>query len=95
VVIDTPPVLAVTDATLIGQFAGTTLLVARHGRHSIPEMAETIKRLRHSGVSIGGILFTDVPSRRIGYNNGYEDSYKYDRSRNNDRYTNGISDHRV
>ncbi|MFM0278472.1 polysaccharide biosynthesis tyrosine autokinase [Paraburkholderia sediminicola] len=95
VVIDTPPVLAVTDASLIGQFAGTTLLVARHGRHSIPEMAETIKRLRHSGVSIGGILFTDVPSRKIGYHNGYEDSYNYDKNINQERHAKWLSDHRV
>jgi tyrosine-protein kinase Etk/Wzc len=95
VIIDTPPVLAVTDASLIGQFVGTTLLVARHGRHSIPEMADTIKRLRHSGVSIGGILFTDVPSRKIGYHNGYEDSYNYGKNISQDRHTKWLSDHRI
>ncbi|MFW8080523.1 tyrosine-protein kinase, partial [Klebsiella pneumoniae] len=29
VIIDTPPILAVTDAAIIGRYAGTTLLVAR------------------------------------------------------------------
>ncbi|UMP88932.1 hypothetical protein MJ580_17650 [Klebsiella pneumoniae] len=29
VIIDTPPVLAVTDAVIIGNYSGTTLLVAR------------------------------------------------------------------
>lgn len=29
VILDTPPILAVTDAAVIGNYAGTTLLVAR------------------------------------------------------------------
>lgn len=32
VIIDTP-ILAVTDAAIIGRYAGTTLLVARFGKH--------------------------------------------------------------
>ncbi len=46
VIIDTPPVLAVTDSTVIGKYAGTTLLVVRYGRQPIAEIGETAKRLR-------------------------------------------------
>jgi tyrosine-protein kinase Etk/Wzc len=35
VIIDTPPVLAVTDALLITRAAATTLLVARFGKTSV------------------------------------------------------------
>ena len=77
VLIDTPPVLAVTDSTLIGKLAGTTLLVIRHGRHSIDEIAEAVKRLRNGGVPLKGVLLTDVPQGTLPgrYRGGY---YSYD-----------------
>jgi tyrosine-protein kinase Etk/Wzc len=61
VIIDTPPVLAVTDSTVIGKHAGTTLLVVRYGRHPIGEIVETAKRLETGGVNLKGVLLTDVP----------------------------------
>lgn len=77
VIVDTPPLLAVTDAALIGKHAGTTLLVVRHGRHPMPEILESANRLRNVGVALKGVLFTDVPQRRLGYGTyyyGYESS---------------------
>jgi len=81
VVIDTPPVLAVTDATLIGRQAGTTLFVVRHGRHSVAEVHEALSRLQKGGVSVSGVLFTDVPADRSTYGSGYGTSYRYSKSR--------------
>lgn len=79
VIIDTPPVLAVTDSTVIGKHAGTTLLVVRYGRHPIGEISETVKRLQTGGVNLKGVLLTDVPQATplIGgaYRGGY---YGYD-----------------
>lgn len=66
VVIDTPPILAVTDAALIGRHAAATLLVARHGRHPMPELVETATRLRNAGVTLKGALLTDVPRGKRG-----------------------------
>lgn len=75
VIIDTPPVLAVTDSTVIGKYAGTTLLVVRYGRHPIGEISETAKRLETGGVNLKGVLLTDVPPAvpMLGgsYNGGY------------------------
>jgi tyrosine-protein kinase Etk/Wzc len=82
VVVDTPPVLAVTDATLIGRHAGTTLLVARHGRHPVGEVYEALSRLQNGGVSVAGILFTDVPLDKARYGSGYYGtSDRYGKSR--------------
>ncbi|RDK00798.1 polysaccharide biosynthesis tyrosine autokinase [Paraburkholderia lacunae] len=77
VIVDTPPLLAVTDAALIGKHAGATLMVVRHGRHPMPEILESANRLRNVGVTLKGVLFTDVPQRRLGYGTyyyGYESS---------------------
>ncbi|MGO4331449.1 polysaccharide biosynthesis tyrosine autokinase [Cupriavidus sp. 2TAF22] len=77
VVIDTPPVLAVTDAALLGRHAGTTLLVVRHGRHSANEVAETARRLNNGSVTLQGVLLTDVPKPPLQLRTGYTDYYGY------------------
>lgn len=45
VIIDTPPILAVTDAAIIGRYAGTTLLVARFESNTVKEIEVSITRL--------------------------------------------------
>ena len=35
IIIDSPPILAVTDATIIGQFAGATMMILKSGAHSM------------------------------------------------------------
>jgi tyrosine-protein kinase Etk/Wzc len=77
VLIDTPPVLAVTDACLIGTHAGTTLLTLRHGQHPLSAIGEAIKRLNRAGVPIKGALFNDVPRTRVGYGAYHAESYEY------------------
>ncbi|AJG24450.1 polysaccharide biosynthesis tyrosine autokinase [Cupriavidus basilensis] len=78
VIIDTPPVLAVTDATLLGRHAGTTLLVVRHGRHSAAEVTETARRLTSGGVTLHGVLLTDVPKPPLLLRTGYTEYYGYE-----------------
>ncbi|HDR9055992.1 TPA: polysaccharide biosynthesis tyrosine autokinase [Burkholderia vietnamiensis] len=78
VIVDTPPVLAVTDCVLIGKYAATTLLVVRHGFHPLSEIRESVKRLRNGGVIVKGALFTDVPQRRVGYGTYYAGYYGYE-----------------
>lgn len=82
VIVDTPPILAVTDAALIGKRAGTTLLVVRHGRHPMPEIQESVNRLRNANVALKGVLLTDVPQRRLGYGTYYAGYYGYESSPN-------------
>ncbi|NML30807.1 polysaccharide biosynthesis tyrosine autokinase [Paraburkholderia antibiotica] len=75
VIIDTPPVLAVTDPTLVGRYAATTLLVVRHGRQPLSEIIETAKRLRNGGVGLRGVLLTDVPQEGAFLGSGYQGGY--------------------
>ncbi|MFM0109174.1 polysaccharide biosynthesis tyrosine autokinase, partial [Paraburkholderia rhynchosiae] len=75
VIVDTPPVLAVTDAALIGKHAGTTLLVVRHGRHPLNEIIETAKRMRNAGVAMRGVLLTDVPQEGAFLGSEYQGGY--------------------
>ncbi|MCX4172510.1 MULTISPECIES: polysaccharide biosynthesis tyrosine autokinase [Paraburkholderia] len=72
ILIDTPPVLAVTDASIIGAYAGSTFFVIRSGVHNEGEIAEALKRLRAAGVHVQGGIFNGMPARsRGGYARGY------------------------
>jgi tyrosine-protein kinase Etk/Wzc len=60
VIIDTPPVLAVTDAAVIGQHAGTSLLVVRYGENQSREIAMAKQRLEQNGVELKGAIVNGV-----------------------------------
>ncbi|EGQ5298096.1 polysaccharide biosynthesis tyrosine autokinase [Enterobacter hormaechei subsp. hormaechei] len=85
IIIDTPPVLAVTDAALVARTAGTTLMVARYDKTSVKEMENTFKRLQHVGVKISGTILNDiVKSRALFYSSGCS-HYEYDYASKNQR----------
>ena len=72
ILIDTPPVLAVTDASIIGGYAGSTFFVVRSGMHSEGEIADALKRLHSAGVHVQGAIFNAMPPRARG---NYDRSY--------------------
>ena len=79
VLIDTPPVLAVTDAVVIGKLAGTAFLLLRAGRHPIQEIQQAVRHLEHGGVKLQGIIFNDLKAKRSKYGYGYGyGSYQYE-----------------
>jgi len=68
IIIDSPPVLAFTDAAIIGQMVGATLMVLKSGEHPMREIEQAVKRLQQADVNLRGILFNDIhtESRRYG-----------------------------
>ena len=79
VIIDTGPILAVTDASIIGRIAGATLLVIKAGQHTRREIQETVKRLVQVGVPVRGLVINQVGQRSgsYGYYGGYYGKYGY------------------
>lgn len=79
VIIDTPPVLAVSDTQAIAPHAGTVFLVARAEVTSLGELHESTKRLGQAGVPVKGVVFNDLDTSRQRYGGyGYKNSrYKY------------------
>ncbi|WP_105906643.1 polysaccharide biosynthesis tyrosine autokinase [Escherichia coli] len=67
VIIDTPPILAVTDAAIIGKYAGTTLLVARFESNTVKEILVSIKRFEQSGIAIKGCILNGVVRKASSY----------------------------
>ncbi|MGN7912455.1 tyrosine-protein kinase [Enterobacter sp. 22466] len=80
VILDTPPVLAVTDASVAAPVAATSLLVARFAKTSLKEMENSIKRLQQTGAYINGTVLNDVvKSAALYYRAGYG-HYEYGQS---------------
>ncbi|HGS6496170.1 TPA: polysaccharide biosynthesis tyrosine autokinase, partial [Klebsiella pneumoniae] len=67
VVIDTPPILAVTDAAIIGNYSGTTLLVARFEMNTPKEIEVSVKRFEQSGVKVKGCIMNGVVKKASSY----------------------------
>jgi tyrosine-protein kinase Etk/Wzc len=80
VIVDAPPILAVSDAAIIGRYVGATLLVVRAATHPMREIGQAVKRLAQSGVHVKGVVFNDMDMSRQRYRYGYKGyvySYKY------------------
>ncbi|NHZ79721.1 polysaccharide biosynthesis tyrosine autokinase [Massilia sp. CCM 8695] len=73
VLIDPPPILAVSDALIIGAHAGAVFILARAGVTTEGEITESIKRLNHAGIAPQGVLFNDM-ALRVG---SYAYQFKY------------------
>ena len=78
VIVDTPPVLAVTDPSVVGAYAGTTLMVARFGQNSLKEIEVARNRFEQSGIDVKGVIFNAIEKKASSsYGYGYYNySYK-------------------
>ena len=86
IIFDAPPVLAVTDAVIIGRAVGSVISVVRHDITPIGELASVRRTLEGAGVTLKGAIFNAYdPSRArggaygygYGYGYGYSNQYSY------------------
>lgn len=68
IVIDSPPILSVTDAAIIGHHVGTSLLVVRFGLNQSREVEMAMQRFHQSGIDIKGVVFNGMERRSGGFN---------------------------
>ena len=79
VIIDTPPILAVTDPAIVSAHTGTTLLVTRFGQNHAREIELTRNRFEQNGIDVKGVVFNGVirkASNAYGYYGYYNYEYK-------------------
>ncbi|MCO7188739.1 MULTISPECIES: polysaccharide biosynthesis tyrosine autokinase [unclassified Pseudoalteromonas] len=82
ILVDTPPILAVTDPAIVSAHAGTTILVTRFGQNQVKELALTRSRFEQNGVEVRGVVFNGVvkkASNAYGYYGYYNYEYKSDK----------------
>jgi tyrosine-protein kinase Etk/Wzc len=78
VLLDTPPVLAVSEAAVLTALASHTFVVMRSAEHTAREIAVCLKRLQRIGVDVRGLVlngFRPRDAKRYGY--GYAYQYEY------------------
>lgn len=80
ILIDTPPVLAVTDGVVIAQNAGVNLVIARHAKTHMKELELTLSRFEQAGIKVNGFILNDIQST-AGYSYGYNYAYGYKTNR--------------
>jgi tyrosine-protein kinase Etk/Wzc len=83
VLIDTPPVLAVTDASLVFKFADIKLLLVGMSQDQLKEIEHTKGILTKAGFTLDGIICNNLNQgdKKYGYRggyNGYNYHYQYE-----------------
>ncbi len=74
VIVDSSPLLAVTDAAILANSSDGVLVMARFGQTKRDQLAHAIKNLEDVGASVLGTVFTMTPTRggaSYSYNYGY------------------------
>jgi len=75
IVLDTPPIHAVTDPVIIGKHAGVVFLVIKYQFNTLTEVQDAIKSLSNSGIDTKGFILNNVEPRAQKYAYG---EYSYD-----------------
>jgi len=81
VVIDTSPIMAVTDPVVLAAQVDGVLLVIEPGKTQIGAAVQAVEALRHAGANLIGVIFNNVPLQKLGYYYGgyrYQYMYSYD-----------------
>jgi tyrosine-protein kinase Etk/Wzc len=77
VLIDTPPVLAVTDPSIVGALAGTTLMVGRFDQSTLKEIEVAMHRFEMAGIEVKGFILNAIEKKASSsYGYGYY-NYSY------------------
>lgn len=77
VIVDSPPVLPVSDAVTVAQACGAVFVVSRSEVTNGRQLVETMNRLSHAGVKVSGQVFNGFHATRYGYGYGYGYGYRY------------------
>jgi len=75
VIIDSPPLLAVTDGAILATSSDGVLIVGRFGVVRRDQLGHAVGTLREIGANLLGAVFTLTPTRGGGY---YNYNYNYD-----------------
>lgn len=86
VIVDAPPILAVTDAAIIGQKTDISLMLIRHLVTTKPELQSALKSLEVAGITPAGAIINQYDMKKSRYGH-YGSRYGYHYGAYNYRYT--------
>lgn len=83
IILDTPPVIAMSDALLLSPCTSGVVLVSREGESSIKNLRLAIQKLEFAKAHIFGLVLTGDKSEKFrrgktgyGYGKGYENAFR-------------------
>jgi capsular exopolysaccharide synthesis family protein len=76
-IIDSPPVLAVTDAVVLSQRVDGVMIVIKPGATKFQALKQTVDQLQRVGANIVGIVLNDVELKRSAYKYAFYKGYYY------------------
>ncbi len=79
VIIDSAPVLPVSDAVALSRQVDGVLVVAQSGRTSLPQLRQTLASLEQVSAPVLGMVLNKASSGNGGYGHGYGYGYRYTR----------------
>ena len=65
VIVDTPPILSITDAAIAAQHIGLSLLVLRYKTNTVKELVTALNRFKKCHVELDYVVFNGVQKRDI------------------------------
>lgn len=75
IIVDTPPMLQMSDARVIGRLADTVILVLRMGKTTRDAAVAARRRFQADGTEVLGFIANDWNPKRASSYNPYEDAY--------------------
>lgn len=89
ILIDSPPVISVSDALYISKFTDAVLFVINQSETKRSLVKESVSLLKLNDVNIIGSIITkvDLNKNRYGYGYGYSYGYNYDYESSDDWYS--------
>ncbi len=87
VLIDSTPILAVSDALIVGSHVGSIYIMTRAGVSTLGEIKESLKRLGQAGLVAKGVLFNDLKPQ-AGRSGKYGYGYEYGKGEHPDYLSN-------
>jgi len=67
VVIDSPPVMPVSDSLILSQLVDTTVIVVRAGKTSYDMLDRGLKAMEHVGADVKGLVINGAGKKNVGY----------------------------
>jgi len=77
VIVDTPPLMVVSDAVILAKDMDGIMLVVKPGLTHTGAAQKAIEQLRRAQANILGVVLNDVDVKRDGYYSGYYHYHKY------------------
>lgn len=77
IIIDSPPILAVTDGLILSKYSGVNICIARYAKTQMREIELVMSRFENVGHKINGVILNQIQTQNRDAKYGYQYAYNY------------------